>query len=1101
MISVFFSHVCSNGEKEPCLLCNRIAGTLKKDLPSIYPFLSCQDLTCNNPQDLEKKVKQSHFFIPFVCSNFSSRPNCTTELQWARDQQALTKEGPWIFPVKYGCDDSVLTTLGFKYDLGKKEGDRWADFSDSNFDIGYEDLYQRIHNKALDSELITDEDFHKDIKILDIILNEANPTSGYVKTAIDYCRKGEEYGLYFFKRLQHESWLSHLRANGFFGNNPSPISVESDKQRGLFSVPFWPVLVYLEKISNSSNKKIQLQIMDIIRRVSNPPLREDNYRTWYSFVKIMANLPVDIIETRDVDLITYWLDSKFHNSLVAHEVGRTMLPKFLASDRKEDWKKAEKIVDIVTRKGSNRPTMLDSHDLDELFEKNAARLGERRGEQVSKLLAQRIEEVVGEKDNNYCYIWRAAIEDHEQNVGTNQPKHALISGLRDVLLSYAGKCEAWDLLKELFNKQKFILRRIVLYVLNCQFHKYRDQCQELILKNTPDLFLETNYRHEFYELMRAHFREFTQKKQDQIIDKIDQLAGQWAAEIPAKEQEGLNNEIRSMWLKAIEESGYQLSTEMNTKYDLANYRREHPEFPSYMGPVNWGDEQLFSVGELMAKGTVKGIVDYLNGFQGKNRFNEPGYEEAGQVLKQAVKSNQQFFEKDINEFLQARYVYQYYALQAFEEIWNDKRSIAWGKILELSLKIVETEELWKEEPEKKQIGLYVRKDWISSVIAKLIHNGVKDDSWVMPDEHLPLVRKILIRIFEKQKSLPADKWKDAEGLTNAINSAKGQAIEAFISCCLRQCRIFEKNKEKAKENKEVFWKEVEPVFNREVEKARNDNFEFSAIAGAYLPNLYYLSKEWVEQNINQIFPKESKLERNWLNAMSGYSYVNTVYTAIYNLLKGNGQLEKALKTDFQNWRINDRMVGNVAIAYLRGQEELNAKEGPFSFIFQSIWDDQYIEDIIDVFWQHRDERLPEEAIQRILAFWQLTLDHVARKGIEQYKQTLSDLNLLATYLPDKLSEEQKQWLLQCASYVDERHHSTFFLEYLDRLTNSNPKEIREIFLAMLEKTIPTYKEENIRSIVEKLYKAHEKVSANQVCDRYSRAGYEFLRDLFEQYNK
>ena len=104
------------------------------------------------------------------------------------------------------------------------------------------------------------------------------------------------------------------------------------------------------------------------------------------------------------------------------------------------------------------------------------------------------------------------------------------------------------------------------------------------------------------------------------------------------------------------------------------------------------------------------------------------------------------------------------------------------------------------------------------------------------------------------------------------------------------------------------------------------------------------------------------------------------------------------------------------------------------------------------------------------------------------------------YLPDKLTDEQKQWLLQCAPYVDERHHSAFFLEYLDRLVDSNSKEIREIFLAMLEKTIPTYKEENIRSIVEKLYKAKEKVFANQICDRYGRAGYEFLRDLFDKYN-
>ena len=95
-----------------------------------------------------------------------------------------------------------------------------------------------------------------------------------------------------------------------------------------------------------------------------------------------------------------------------------------------------------------------------------------------------------------------------------------------------------------------------------------------------------------------------------------------------------------------------------------------------------------------------------------------------------------------------------------------------------------------------------------------------------------------------------------------------------------------------------------------------------------------------------------------------------------------------------------------------------------------------------------------------------------------------------------------KWLLQSAPYVDENYHSTFFLEDLDRLANGNPKEVAQIFIKMLESTVPTFKKDNIRSIVEKIYKAGLKAEANGICDRYARAGYpNLLRDLYEKYNQ
>ena len=91
--------------------------------------------------------------------------------------------------------------------------------------------------------------------------------------------------------------------------------------------------------------------------------------------------------------------------------------------------------------------------------------------------------------------------------------------------------------------------------------------------------------------------------------------------------------------------------------------------------------------------------------------------------------------------------------------------------------------------------------------------------------------------------------------------------------------------------------------------------------------------------------------------------------------------------------------------------------------------------------------------------------------------------------------------MQSVPYSDiSKRYSTYVLEYLDRLTASNPKAVGEIFLRMLEKTVPIYNEEHIVSIVKKLYESGNKTAANDICDKYGRAGLDFLRQLFDQNN-
>jgi hypothetical protein len=87
--------------------------------------------------------------------------------------------------------------------------------------------------------------------------------------------------------------------------------------------------------------------------------------------------------------------------------------------------------------------------------------------------------------------------------------------------------------------------------------------------------------------------------------------------------------------------------------------------------------------------------------------------------------------------------------------------------------------------------------------------------------------------------------------------------------------------------------------------------------------------------------------------------------------------------------------------------------------------------------------------------------------------------------------------------VDINHHSSFLIEYLNRLTDENSKEVGKIFVKVLESGVtPFYDEKHIISIVDKLYKKGEKVSADSIANIYGSTRLcETMRKLWEENQK
>ena len=113
--------------------------------------------------------------------------------------------------------------------------------------------------------------------------------------------KQEEYRNHFFKELAEaknpNTWLKKLKKEGYLSPELNPKPIEDKNRKGLFSIPRWDVLGFLENVSKFNKENPDEEITKLILKIlkeyityqNDPNKRVDNYITdWYIF-KIIFN--------------------------------------------------------------------------------------------------------------------------------------------------------------------------------------------------------------------------------------------------------------------------------------------------------------------------------------------------------------------------------------------------------------------------------------------------------------------------------------------------------------------------------------------------------------------------------------------------------------------------------------------------------------------------------------------------------------------------------------------------------------------------------------------------------------------------------------------
>lgn len=908
-------------------------------------------------------------------------------------------------------------------------------------------------------------------------------------------------GIYehFFKELSKTinpfPWLKPLKEKGYFKpeNNPEPQEVPD--QPGYYRTPHWSVLDYLEKVANENMEEPSNEITDTLIEIVNAVIdykddkeeRIDNFSTDWMILKIISTFPVEKIKIQHVEFIRDALKSKWNTTLVAGGIGKTILPKLVKSKAKE---LVIKLLDIMLdyQKEENEfhekyKSIMDDYWLNKALNKYKTEISELCGIEAAEIALEKIKEIIQLDDSHFNYIWIPTIEDHSQNSLADKYECILLRFVRDIFeLSEPDKVR--EKIEILLKEEHSILKRLAVHTIK---HHYKD-LNDLFWKWNGNPLNEKGLKHELYELLKNNCASFNGEQMEQVLEWIESKDYYISEEI--KDDEEKKNDIlayrKREWLSALLESNNKKVIEKNKEYEKINLTKiEHPGFDSWTESMR-GNVSPIEQADLIAKSNEE-IVNFINQFKEEKGWKKQSRDGLADTLRSCVLTKPDKFSSDLMPFLKISRMYQNSILNSLGEAWRTNKNFKWDGIFEFVLEIIGKDEFWKEEYQKEQDNY---RDWIVSNIAELIEEGTRNDKHAFGPKHLPKAEEILLILAQKTKS---ELSKINDLISSVLNSTKGKVFSAMVNYSLRYARLHKKNEEKRWV--ESIQRDFEKRFGREFESSP----EFLVILGQYLPNLDYLDKKWVADNINKIFPKNNDVQ--WEAVFTGHIfYSNRVYKELYDLLKNNGHYVKALETDFKDEHAKERLTQHICVGYIEDWEKIEDKNSLISKLIESK-DASTLSEIVSFFRMQRDSN-NEKIKTKIKPLWKVLFE-ISTQYIEkpEYQQVVSGLtNWLS--LIDEIDDEILKWLKLSTKYLKVEHNAPSFIEYLLKHASKSPEKVSELYLEMLNNEIyPYYEEETIKGIVKKLYEKNQIEAADKICNMYGEKGYDFLWKSYKYKDK
>jgi hypothetical protein len=898
-----------------------------------------------------------------------------------------------------------------------------------------------------------------------------------------------------------ESFIDELTEAGLFSPDKNPFPQPAENP-GFFRIPPWKAMEYLTRIAEIAGVRGDVELgsklMVLVRQITY--YRDaagnsiDNYHTHSACAEIVGSVPTNIVSQEDFEMSKQWLSSRFGNDTVMAILDKRVFQRFLASDSAEALKLmpalrhcTELHVDPNAASESRKLIpVADAYWLEQLLENNSALLGEKCARPGVDCLVGRLTELFsGEYASTHTWMFRAAIEEHEQNADWDHATNAFTNGSRDALNAWllTGDPDSVVYVQEMLRSESQIVRRVAINAVRENWQKLGESIQGVL----GPLLLDIGHIHELFRLLEEHFASFSEPSQRRVLDEIARLSDTAAAD-----EEDIRRKqcAQRNWLIPLGGKGNATAdAELERLNGICGPVREHPDLLSWHSS-SWGfGPSPFSKEELLAFARDRTLVTRLNAFVPQQSFAESPLKSLSDALVAVTSEYPQEFLWVLNTSLEMNRRTQYgviagliHALTRRTDLPKEDRLKIVSVLVPYAQNVAADEAFWAEPASEAEV-LEPTKDWIPPLLGGLGNSLSANDDLFLTDEQMHSLRETSLAVLRHSEGVEASD----DPMTAAINNPRGVAFESILQLLLRSCR----DADAATNSHAIAWRPFAPIIETELRGCVGGNFEISVLVGSYLAQLIYVDRDWTRSMLEHIFPDLHP--DNFACAVAGLSF-SPVASELYDMLRHANVPSRALQMPQVSGSGRERLVERIAVAYWWGQESIDSEA--MKYLFSEI----AIEDLAELLsTTSRWSTAEPTQVQRDRAI--LLAQEAAKFGLESpgtRKRILAEAAKFIKFLPS-VSTSDLEWLLPASAFASHYHGAYDFAESLDRLASESPEEVGQLLEAFLAQYQPSYDyQDRLQSVIRKLNSAGQRHVAIRVLDRLVQGGLRHFLSLYEE---
>ncbi|MGQ9677552.1 MAG: hypothetical protein ACUVX1_17965, partial [Chloroflexota bacterium] len=800
---------------------------------------------------------------------------------------------------------------------------------------------------------------------------------------------------------------------GFFQHPPEP------KYDGSYiSFPIWPESRYLARVAHVAPQLVRDTILEVPET--------DNARVHEDFADAACAMPPELAAEWAARETT-WVSEQDHlYMLLPQKLGALVSHLARGGQPQVALSLARALLTIPPGRGEDREVeesyrlppeprpRMDSWDYDQIMKDNIPDLVVAAGTDAFDLLCDLLETAVGLSlrpdkrsdsnrsntlnsswaihDDDYSYIWRPAIEEHEQNQHGGL-RNTLISAVRDAgeRVIERDRAAASEIVRKLEARRFLVFHRIALHFLR----KFPEATPDLVADRLTDRrrFDDAGLRHEYYLLARDCFGRLTEVQKQQILTWIGEgPSRQWleAGEPPRSDAE------RAVLVKHWQRDRLEpLEQYLDTKWldfyqSLVNEvgRSEHPEFILYSSGL-WVGPTSPKTGTELSAMSIDEIVSLLRNWQPSDDLMDSSPEGLGRQLKAAVALQPDRFANKAEQFKGLDPTYVRSLLAGLRDAIDQDRVFPWPAVLNLCR--------WTLQQPRDIPGRSDWEDrdpgwvWARKTVADLLGAGFEDKPAEMPVALRTEAWDILHPLTDDPEPTPEYEGQyggsNMDPATVSINTVRGVAMHSLVKYALWLRRHFEQEPDGKERLARGFdeMPEVRELLERHLDPKHDPSLAIRAFYGQWFPWLNLLDPRWVKENLQRIYPQDDGLaalrDTAWATYISFCHPYNDVLAVLREEYARAVQRIGALSGPTLSFRSPDEGLAlHLMTLYGRGKLKLDKPDGLIQ-MFYSRAPDGLCGHAIKFIGQSLGKtqgRIRKAVLRRFMRLWEWRMEVIAK---------------------------------------------------------------------------------------------------------------------------